>query len=363
MTSLLTITVDRNKIYDPLSLVVGITEKKSLMPQLSNARIHFGKKSYIQTTDLDISATAYIDLEVDEERSIVVNARKLFDVLREFEKGEMKLSIGDRSLIISQGSSEVNLALYDEEEFPEIKGVSSDVEFEISTRDLCESLESVAFAIGTDESRYVLTGVYMKGEEKTLSFVATDGYRMALKKMKMEDLPLFSGFVIPSKMVRELLRIFDEDDRIKIQIGKTVCGFSTDKIEITSRVIEGNYPDYESAIPRHNKLVVKVERDSLHKALRKVSSIVSKNEPFLLRLAHNSLEIISQSDLESVRVFLDVAYDGEKKEIHLNGKFLIDAVSHTKGEFLTLKLPGEYGAILIEGEKDDYLNVIMPIRV
>ncbi len=361
---MLKIVIDKNAILEPLSLVVGITEKKSLMPYLSNVHIRFGERPYIYSTDLDISAVAFLEHRSGTEHSIVVNGRKLYQLLRELDKGDLLLLSEGSNLVIRQGKTEYSLTLYEPEEFPEIPSFSGDMRFTISSDSLIELLDSVSFAIGTDESRYILTGVFFKVEPGRLTVVATDGYRMALRRRNMEELDQSQTFILPAKTVRELERVLKETEEVVIEVGKTLAEFKTKRFSIISRLLEGQYPDYESAIPKRTKGPVKVEREALYRGLRRVSAIMSKNEPLLLKVSNMSLEISSESETGRAKESIDVSYDGEETELHLNGKFLMEAISHTKGDLLNIKLPEDQGPILIEEtENEEYLNVIMPIRV
>jgi DNA polymerase-3 subunit beta len=358
------LTIEREKILNPLSKVMGVTERKSLMPYLSNVLIRFGRKSEVYATDLDVCAIAKIDYELEEEFSIVVNARKLHDVLREFNKGNVDMEMRENGLKLSQEKTEFILALYDPDEFPERRELNAQVTFSIDGHDLLDLFDSVSFAVGTDEERYILTGILMRGDEGGLVAVGTDGYRMAVRRLERRDLPTFTSFVLPSKTVRELEKVVEPEHMVVLGVGQGGVSFSTEEARIISRVIDGQYPDYEGAIPRHNRCVFKVEREGLLKALKRVSAIMSRNEPLHLSLWAGNLEISAEGEEGRAKEVLPVHYEDEKKDLNFNGKFLLEAISHTRGDLLKFSLPDTYGAVLIEEEGGrDYINVIMPIKV
>ncbi|MCX7857314.1 MAG: DNA polymerase III subunit beta [Deltaproteobacteria bacterium] len=356
--------IDRDKLLEPLSQVIGVTEKKSLMPYLSNVLIRFAQKSEMFATDLEISAISTIDYEKEGEPiSLVVGAKKLHDVLKELDKGEIVLEIQHSTINLKQENTEFVLTLYDPDEFPEPRKIEAEVSFSMAGNDLLETLSSVSFAIGTDESRYVLTGVYMKGTTG-LTMVATDGYRMALTRKYSVKCPDFPGVIVPAKTVRELQRIISGEDDVVIKMDRSGISFETDRVKLTSRIIEGQYPDYEAAIPKYNRFVLKVDRWAFYKGLKKVAAIMSKNEPVVIKAGEGFLEVRSESEIGRAKETIGAEYSGSPKEMNFNMRFLLDAISHCKGEYLTMRLPEDYGAIVIEDSATkEYINVIMPIKV
>lgn len=358
------VVLDRDVLLSPVSLASGITERKSMMPYLANVLIHFGRESFVYATDLEISVHARIEFEIERDIEIIVHGKRLVDVLRELNRGDLILKISEKMLEIRQGGSDFKMSLFDREEFPEIQEIDSKLKMEVRGADLLDLFESISFAMGTEESRPVLMGVLLRGLEERLIGVATDGYRMAVIELKGPNFERFPQIVIPSKTVRELIRILTEEDDVSIDISERTVSFSTPKVRITSRLIEERFPDYESAIPRHNRLAVTVSREALYKGLRRVFTMVSKNEPILIKVEGSHLELSSESDLGRARETIEIENEVIRKEFYFNGRFLMDAISHISGETLTIRMPEDYGAILIEDDaRKDYINVIMPIRV
>jgi DNA polymerase sliding clamp subunit (PCNA homolog) len=211
------IIVDKNLILSPISKLVTITEKRSLMPILSNILMAFGREgTAIYSTDLEVSAIAHVDLKIEEDCRIVVHGRKFLDILREMDNGEIYLHIEQNSLEIRQKQTNIVLTLQDSDEFPEIREIKGNETFEIEGDVLLEMVERVEFAISTDETRYILTGMYMKGLEEKIVVVGTDGFRMAQYEKKVDGVKGFKGITIPKRSISELERVVGHGDKVKV---------------------------------------------------------------------------------------------------------------------------------------------------
>lgn len=358
------IIIDKNTIFAPVSKVVSITEKRSLMPILSNILLEFGKeRTTIFSTDLEVSAIAYLDCKVEKERKIVVHGRKFLEVLRELESGEILLSLDENLLTIKQKKTEIVLSLQDPEEFPETKEIKEKEEFKIDGKTLLDMIERVSFAISTDETRYILTGMYVQGLDGELVVVGTDGFRMALCKRKIKGMKSFKGVTIPKRSVLEVERIIEEKDEVKIAIEEKYMQFSTEKLKIITRIIEGNFPDYENVLQTSNSKIVKIEKESFHRGLKRVSSITGRSEPIKITLSEMNMEIDAESDIGRAKEIIEVEYEGEQTSMSFNVRFILDVVTHIAGEKVIMMAPATYGAVLFRGDQEeDYKNIVMPIR-
>ncbi len=359
------IIIDKNKIFGPVSKIVSITEKRSLMPILSNILFEFGKEgTTIFSTDLEVSAIAYIDCKVEKERKIVVHGRKFLEVLRELEGGEIQLLLEENQLTIKQKRTEIVMSLQDPEEFPETKEIKGKEEFMIDGKTFLDMIEKVSFAVSTDETRYILTGMYMQGIEGELIMVGTDGFRMALCRRKVKELKSFKGVTIPKRSVIEAERIIEEEDEVKISIEEKYVQFSTEKLKIITRIIEGSFPDYENVLPSNNPKILKIDKESFHRGLKRASAIIGRSEPVKITFSERNMEIDAESDIGRAKEDIEVDYDGEKTSMSFNARFILDVVAHIAGEKLIMMTPETYGAVLFRGEQEeDYKNIVMPIRI
>jgi DNA polymerase-3 subunit beta len=359
------IIIDKNIILQPISRVVSITEKRSLMPILSNILIHFKKEgATVYSTDLEVSAITNIDCSTESEKKIVVHGRKFLEILKELDSGDITINIDENIMSIRQKKTEITLSLQDPEEFPETKEIEVKEEFIIKGKQLIEMIEKVGFAVSVDETRYILTGMFMKGIEGEMAVVGTDGFRMALYQKKMKEIKGFQGITIPKRSISEIEKVIDDEDEVKISIDEKHVQFSTNKIRIISRIIEGSFPDYENVLPSDNTNIATVLRDDLLKGLKKVSSIIGRSEPVKVSFEDKNMIIEAESDIGRAKEIIDIQYIGEEKNKYLNVRFLLDVVTHIFGETLTISAPKTYGAVLFKGEDgEEYKNIVMPIRI
>ncbi len=359
------IILDKNTILQPISKIVSITEKRSLMPILSNILIDFGtERTTVYSTDLEVSAITHIDFVTDMERKVVVHGRKFLEILRELDNGDIEFIFEDNVMTIRQKMTEISLSLQDPEEFPETKEISGKEEFTIPGSILLEMIDRVEFAVSVDETRYILTGMYMKGLDGKVVVVGTDGFRMALYQKEIDGLKPFQGMTIPKRSVSEVERVIGEDEDVRIVIDEKHVQFSTEKMKIISRIIEGNFPDYENVLPSGNTNIAGVDRESLFKGLKKVSSIIGRSEPVKMTFSENTMTIEAESDIGRAREVVAITYDGEETTMNFNVKFLIDVVTHLTGDEVTIAAPKAYGAVLFRsGDMEGYKNIVMPIRI
>lgn len=359
------ITIDKGLLLAPLSKLVNITERRSIMPILSNILINFVPgRIDIYSTDLELSAISHVDYPGDIEEKIVVHGRKFLEILKEMDAEPVTLDVCDNTITIKQKQSEFVLSLQESQEFPEVKEITGFEEFWLEGTTFLEMLDKVDFAISSDETRYVLTGMYIIGSEGKISVVGTDGFRMALYQREVEGVKGFNGIIIPKRSVVEIGRMITEGDKVKFVVGEKHVQFSTPMVTVVSRLIEGSFPDYENVVPKSNSNLAIIDKARFIKGLRKVSTIISKSEPIKVTLDEGSMEIETESEVGRAREALEVNYSGEKLMMNFNIKFLMDVASHIEGENIVVKAPSTYGAVLFESEKDDfYKNIVMPIRV
>ena len=359
------IIVDKNVLMQPLSKVVSVTEKRSLMPILSNILIDFSKKgTTVYSTDLEISIITRMDCSAEEEKKIVVHGRKFLEILRELDNEDITIVFEENIMNIKQKNTDITLSLQDPEEFPEMKEIEAKEEFIVKGKQLVEMIDKVSFAVSLDETRYILTGVHIKGLDEGLVMVGTDGFRMALYQREVNGMKAFKGITIPKRSVAEIEKIIGEDDEVKITIDEKHVQFSTDKIKIISRTMEGNFPEYENVLPVGDMNKVTIQREEFIKGLKKVSSIIGRSEPIKMLLSGENMVVEAESDIGKAKEIMNITYDGEPISMNFNVKFLMEVATHVLGEEISIMAPKTYGAVLFKGEDgEEYKNIVMPIRV
>jgi DNA polymerase-3 subunit beta len=359
------IIIDKNSILLPISKIVGITEKRSLMPILSNILIDFEKtQTTVYSTDLELSAIGFIDFKAPEEKKIVIHGRKFLEILKEMDSGEITLQIEENILAIKQKQTEIVLSLQDPDEFPEVKKITGNEEIVIDGSTFLEMIEKVSFAISVDETRYILTGMYISGRDGSMVVVGTDGFRMAFYQRQIEGMKSFKGITIPKRSLNEMERVIDEGEKVTMIIDDKHVQISTKNIIVVSRVIEGSFPDYENVIPQTNDNVITLEKELFIRGLKKVSSIIGRSEPIKMSLSKGKLEMEAESDIGRAKEVLDIDYNGETTTMNFNVRFVMDVVSHIEGNSVIMSAPTTYGAVLFKEENNEfYKNIVMPIRI
>jgi len=359
------IVLNKNTILQPISKIVSITEKRSLMPILSNILIDFRKEgTTVYSTDLEVSAITYIDFPSDMEKKVVVHGRKFLEILKELDNENIEFVFEDNIMTIKQKQTEISLSLQDPEEFPETKEISGKEEFVVPGSILLEMIDKVEFAVSLDETRYILTGMYMRGQDGKVSVVGTDGFRMALYQKEIDGLKSFQGMTIPKRSISEVERVIEENENVTIVVDEKHVQFTTPKMKIISRIIEGNFPDYENVLPAGNTNIAEVDRELLFKGLKKVSSIIGRSEPVKMTFAGESMTIEAESDIGRAKEVITIKYDGEPATMNFNVKFLLDLVVHLTTDQIIIAAPKAYGAVLFHSkELEEYKNIVMPIRI
>jgi DNA polymerase III subunit beta len=359
------IDISRDLLLVPLTKQVSITERRSIMPILSNVLIDFSKnKITLHSTDLELSAISHVEYEGTAEKKVVIHGRKFLDILKEMDPDPITFEIKDNTLTLTQKQSEFVLGLQESEEFPEVKEIAGTQEFSIDAATFLEMLEKVQFAISSDETRYVLTGMYMMASEGILSVVGTDGFRMALCRRNIDGLGDFKGVIIPKRSISEIGRVVTEGEVVRVVMGEKHVQFGTASVVLISRLIEGGFPDYENVIPKGNTNTAKVEKIKLLKGLRKVSTIISKSEPIKVTVKQDQIAIEAESDVGRARENIDAAYKGDELSMNFNIRFVLDVVGHIDEKEIIVSAPSTYGAVLFEGDGSGmYKNIVMPIRV
>jgi len=359
------IDISRDLLLVPLTKQVSITERRSIMPILSNVLIDLSKNRInLYSTDLELSAISHVEYEGSVEKKLVIHGRKFLDILKEMEPEAISLEVKDNTLTLVQKQSEFVLGLQDSEEFPEVKEIAGIQEFSIDGGIFLEMLEKVQFAISSDETRYVLTGMYMLASDGKLSVVGTDGFRMALCGKSINGLGDFKGVIVPKRSIAEIGRVVGEGETVRVVMGEKHVQFGTGSVVLISRLIEGGFPDYENVIPKNNSNIAKVEKMRLLKGLRKVSTIISKSEPIKVTLRKDQMVIEAESEVGRAKENIEAAYQGEEMSMNFNIRFVLEVVGHIDEKEIVVSAPSTYGAVLFEGDGNQtYKNIVMPIRV
>jgi len=369
------ISIEKNQIYKSLSHVQSIVEKKNNIPILSNILLEATDSSLIlSATDMDISVTETINCSVIEKGSTTVAAHTLYDIVRKIPDGsEIEFISNDgKKFSIRSGKSKFSLSCLPKEDFPLIEIDKLNCEFSINSSVLFKIIEKTKFAISNEETRYFLNGIYFHkkiiNNIDSLCLVATDGHRLAKIDLFYPDgLIDIPGIIIPKKTINELSKLLAEvNEDIIINVDPNKIIFFVGKTTLISKLIDGNFPDYQRVIPKNNNKLLTADRQKFSEAVDRVSTITSeKSRAIKFRLLNNLLNMTS-ADAENGTATEDISvdYEGEEIEIGFNSKYILEMINQLDDEKLIFEFNDTNSPLIVkESSNNDLVYVLMPMRV
>lgn len=368
---MLLIKTDRDTLLKPLQEVTGVVERRHTLPILSNVLIErSGKHLSLIATDLEIQVTAITDCaDNDQDFAITVSAKKLLDICRSLPDGTtVKLDGEDSRLQLKGGKSRFSLQTLPAADFPKVvptQDVKSVVR--LSQKTLKRLLNLVQFAMAQQDIRYYLNGLLLIVDGGLLKVVATDGHRLSLASISLEETQELQEVILPRKTVVELIKLLSEnDDEVVIEIAPNQARFTFGNIILVSKVIDGKFPDHNRVIPTNHDKSLTLGRTALLQALQRVS--ILSNEKFRgvrLVLTANNLRIIcNNSEQEEAQEELEVDYGGEALDIGFNVSYLLDVLNNLGCEKVACSFGDANSSMLLTVPDDaDFKYVVMPMRI
>ena len=370
------VTVERAALLKSIGHVHRVVERRNTIPILANLLIRAEKgKLGLKATDLDLEVVETIPAEVSPAGSTTVPAHMIYDIVRKLPEGSQIVldSSGDRaSLTIRAGRSRFSLQTLPESDFPDLAAGEMTHKFSLPAKDLKRLIDKTQFAISTEETRYYLNGIYLhvatSGKAQRLRAVATDGHRLAQVELDApkgaEGMP---GIIVPRKTVGEVQRLIEDPDaEVAIELSQTKIRFSIGEVVLTSKLIDGTFPDYGRVIPAGNDKTLVVDKPDFEAAVDRVSTVSSeRGRAVKLALAAGKLILtVTNPDSGSATEELEVEYDADPLDIGFNSRYLLDIAAQIEGEVAVLKLADPGSPTLIQ-DKDSAgaLYVLMPMRV
>ncbi len=369
-------TIERGALLKALTHVQSVVERRNTIPILANVLVRAGDGSVeLTATDMDLSVIESVPASVSQSGAITVSAHTLFDIVRKLEEGA-QIEIGGGSeegqLPLRAGRSSLKLATLASEEFPVMSDDDMPHSFQLPAKMLRTLIDRTRFAISTEETRYYLNGIYLHAASDdanpVLRAVATDGHRLARMDVPLPDgAAAMPGIIVPRKTINELRKLIDEaDGDIDVSLSDTKIRFAIDGIVLTSKLIDGTFPDYNRVIPAGNDKELKVNCKRFERAVDLVSTIsTEKSRAIKLSLSDNNLVLSATSpDSGSATEELEVDYNDGPLEIGFNSRYLMDITQQIEGEEAHFVLADSASPTLVRDTADDSaLYVLMPMRV
>ena len=362
---------NRETLLRPLQLVTGVVERRQTLPVLANLLISARDGVLTMTgTDLEVELVAREGgVDIQQEGEITIPARKLADIWRSLpEDAQVTVEVsGDRATVRS-GRSRFTLATLPAEDFPKVESGQDDVEFTARQQELRALLDQVSFSMAQQDVRYFLNGMLLEVAPQHLRTVATDGHRLAMSTMDgAGGAPERLQAIVPRKGVLELSRLLDDEDQeVLLQLGANHLRMSKGPYTLTTKLVDGKFPDYEKVIPKDLGRTITGDREALRQAFQR-ASILSNEKYRGVRLVIQDDQLTIQAnnpEQEEAEEQVAVDYDGDRLEIGFNVSYLQDVLNALQTEQVQLSVSDANSSALIEGMgKDDAVYVVMPMRL
>ncbi|MBN8631179.1 MAG: DNA polymerase III subunit beta [Rhodobacterales bacterium] len=370
------LSIERATLLKALAQAQSVVERRNTIPILANVLIEAeGNQVSFRATDLDIEVVDRAPAMVERAGATTVSAVMLHEIVRKLPDGALVNLSEDAAsgrLTITAGRSTFSLATLPKEDFPVMATSEYSSNFSAKAPELRRLFDKAKFAISTEETRYYLNGVYMhvtQGEDgKVLRCVATDGHRLARIDASLpEGAEGMPGVIVPRKTVGELRKLLDEDDAsIAVSVSETKVRFATPAITLTSKVIDGTFPDYTRVIPTGNTRKLEVDASEFAKAVDRVATVSSeRSRAVKLSLEEDRLVLsVNSPDSGAAEEELAVAYGDERLEIGFNAKYLLEIASQVDRENAVFLFNSAADPTLMrEGNDTSAVYVVMPMRV
>jgi DNA polymerase III subunit beta len=364
------VQVGRNELLSALSAVIGVVERRQTLPILSNFLLESRDAELVVTaTDLEIELESRAQVQNLQPGRATVPARKLFDICRGLPEGaEISLDIAGDKATLKSGRSRYSLSCLKADEFPAMGRVKDGKVLKLARAELKHLIERTQFAMAQQDVRYYLNGTLLEVNSKRVRCVATDGHRLALSELgKDTGVKEHVQLIVPRKAVLELQRLLDASEEIvTLHLGTGQIQADFDVVRLTSKLIDGRFPDYERVIPDAGDKKLEADRETVRRALARTA--ILSNEKFRgVRLTLEGSKLVLQThnpEHEEAEEDLEVSYEGSALEIGFNVNYLMDALGALSSEqfVMELKNPDSSGLIYALGDNSSRY-VVMPMRL
>ena len=368
-------SLDRTPFLRALGRVHRVVERRNTIPILANVLLDAGDGTLrLKATDLDLEASESLPAMVQQGGATTVPAHMLYDIVRKLPDGaQVDVDMrGETALLVQAGRARFELSALPRSDFPNLEAGQFSHVFQITSADLRRLIERTQFAISTEETRYYLNGIFMHAMDVDgalkLRAVATDGHRLAKSECPApQGAGGMPGVIVPRKTVGELLKLLEgHEGEAKVELSETKIRVSIDAMVLTSKLIDGTFPDYARVIPQANDKVLDVDRPAFSAAVDRVSTVASeRGRAVKLAMSEGRLVLaVTNPDSGSATEELMVDYAGEPLEIGFNARYLMDITGQLETDNARFLLADAGAPTLVQdADGSDTLYVLRPMRV
>ena len=361
------VVTQRDELAQKLGVVARAVSTRASVQILSGVLLRAeAGRLHLAATDMELSLRSSLDAQVEGEGSVVVPGRLLVDLVRLLPDSEVTIEYrAEESVVhVTSGPSTSTLHTYAADDFPRLPDLDAVGTFTVDRESLLETIHRVARAASRDESRPVLTGILVSFTGGKLVMAATDSYRLAVKETELDGTAPELEAIVPSRALQELARIASSGDNVDVGVHENQVVFATDGVWLTTRRIDGQFPNYRQLLPEQFEHELTVPRVELLEVVRRASVMIQRATPLQLRFAEGELTVIARTqDVGESQESMPVAFSGETLEIGFNADFLRDGLESMDGDDVRLKLISPLRPAVIQGEGDDFTYLVMPIRL
>ena len=365
------ININRQSLVEPLKNIVGVSEQNQTMPILGHVLIEIKDGAcFLTATDLEVQVSFSYDVGVSENIRITVPARKFTDILRSLESENVTLEVSPKDIVIKSGKSKFRVSALNPDDFP-INTDDMSGCMKIDSEGLLKLVNSTSFSMGYQDARHFLNGLFIEFSENNITAVATDGHRLACSLRACDLSSPEKTCIVPRKCINELKRILSSFNGIneiltEVSVSSKNIQFSMHGYTLLSKLVEGNYPDYNKVFPKSLPNKLKVDRSLLKSALQRLSILSSEQfKGVKFKLTNSLLNLTTiNSQQESGDESIECDYDGEELEIGFNLSYLLETLDVIDTQHIAIHLGGSDSGCLVTADGDESSKyIIMPMRV
>jgi DNA polymerase III subunit beta len=367
VSSEMKVTCSRDELTQTLGVVSRAISTRTAVQVLLGVHLRAeAGRLELAATDMEVSVRASLAADVQAEGATVVPGKLLVDIARLLPSADVTLAYRPEEGVvrIESGSASYRLHTYSAEDFPRLPDTEALEMFAVERKAFLETIARVARSASRDESRPVLTGILVRFEEGNLVMAATDSYRLSVKETALERPPQALEAIVPARALSELARIAVSGDTVAVGAHENQVAFGADGVWLTTRRIDGQFPNYRQLLPDTFEHELRLQRSELLDVVRRTAVLAQRSSPLRLRFAEGELTITALTqDVGEARESLPVPFAGEAFEIGFNAEFLRDGIESMSAEDVVLKLITPLRPAVITGGEDDPTYLLMPIRL
>jgi DNA polymerase-3 subunit beta len=363
-------SIQKEDILAELQLLQGIVEKRNTMPILANILVTAsGGEIELKGTDLEVGLKTHFPAKVEEEGSITLSGRKVFEIVKSLPDGETATFNESKDLMmeITSGASEFKVLCLPKEDYPQVPEPKFEKNIVLPLNKFQDMIDKVYYGI-TQEQRYYLSGALLIIKDNSMELVSTDGHRLAYTSRTIDKMKLSTEIraIVAKKTLSELRKF--EDDTLEFDLDESNLFFRVKNRTLISRIIEGKFPNFEAVIPKDNPNTFTVSKEEITDAVRRVSLFsTERSKGIKFYLGKNNIKLFSSSpEIGEARDKVVVDYKGEDLEIGFNSQYLLDFLGTVSAETVRFELKDANSSVLIRPEVEEdikYIYVLMPMKL